>query len=63
MLSTPEIKLGNYVVIKHDPDKLQRMVIKISYILGGSVLFGLASGSDYSEHSFEEIEIPNEDEE
>lgn len=57
MLANPEIQLGNYVVLTHDPSRLKRMVVKIIYDIGGSIFFGLQCGSEYSEHYMQELEI------
>lgn len=55
MLNPKKIELGSYVTLKHDPAQIDRMVVRKCYILGGGIFYGLQSGTEYSEHSIEEI--------
>lgn len=44
MISPKEIKLGDYVTLVHDPDKLKFLETEIHYLIDGCVRYLLSIG-------------------
>jgi hypothetical protein len=53
-------RLGEFVVLRHDPDRLRRMVTRVSIALGNVLLYELSAGTVETWHREEEIQEAEE---
>lgn len=57
MLVEIDLEYFRTVYLKTDPEQLPRQITKIEVLPGGSILYGLNSGSLFSTHYREEISL------
>ena len=55
MKKSYKYELGDYVYLKTDCDQLKRMVLSVTFNIGGGIMYNLANGIQESQHYEQEI--------